>query len=60
MQWGNDIGPDDPLRKEVESYFDTARAAIPHLSLLGPASLANLQALQFGASHSIQYVEYPH
>jgi hypothetical protein len=56
MQWGTDIGPDDALRKEVESYFDTARAAIPHLSLLGPPSLVNLQALQFGVSHSIQYI----
>ena len=50
MQWGSDVGPDDPLRKELETYFDTARAAIPHLSLLGPPSLANLQALQFGVS----------
>jgi hypothetical protein len=51
-QWGSDVAADDPLRKELETYFDTARAAIPHLSLLGPPNLANLQALQFGVSRS--------
>ena len=50
MTWGNEFGPEDPLRNEAETYFDTARAAIPHLNLMGPSTLANLQALQFGAS----------
>jgi hypothetical protein len=59
MQWGSDVGLDDPLRKELETYFDTARAAIPHLSLLGPPSLANLQALQFGASLSMKFLRNP-
>lgn len=59
MNWGSDVGPDDPLRKELETYFDTARAAIPHLSLLGPSTLANLQALQFGVSILIDSL-YPH
>ena len=51
IAWGNDLGPEDPLRKEVETYFDTARAAITHLNLMGPSTLTNLQALQFGASY---------
>jgi hypothetical protein len=57
MAWGNDVGPEDPLRKEVETYFDTARAAIPHLNLMGPPNLANLQALQFGASSLMRCFE---
>lgn len=52
MTWSSDVGPQDALRKEVETYFDTARAAIPHLSLMGPSTLVNLQALQFAASFS--------
>jgi hypothetical protein len=55
LQWGS-LGPEDALRKELEIYFDTARAAIPHLSLLGPPNLANLQALQFGVSHSAHLI----
>jgi hypothetical protein len=52
MTWNCELGPQDTLRKEVEGYFETARAAVPYLNLMGPSTLANLQALQFAVSSS--------
>lgn len=54
LTWSSDLGPQDTLRKEAVAYFDTARAAIPHLNLMGPSTLVNLQALQFAASFPAQ------